>query len=95
MQDIEVLQKELERLRKKCEELGQEILRKNESLHEKNLKLDVLGCVWCDGGCEGGTFRYHDDMELTEHQVNIVERNTARLRRWFENRKLRKEQGTL
>jgi len=83
---------EIERLRKKCKELGQEILCKNEFLHQKNLELDALGYVWCDGGCEGGTFRYHDDMELTENQVEIVERNTIRLRQWFENRRCRRAQ---
>lgn len=38
----------------------------------------------CSGGCDGG-----QSPELTEEIVLEAERNTARLRTWWENKKLK------
>lgn len=63
-----------------------------EALHKKNLALDALGYVWCSGGCDGGVHR-NESREITEEHVVAAERNTTRMREWFENRK-RKESDT-
>lgn len=55
----------------------------------KNKELDALHYVWCDGGCKLGAHRYHDE-KVTEDLVLIAERNTQRLRRWFENSEFKK-----
>lgn len=82
-------QEEIERLREKVADLKRHIKHKDDVLHQKNLELDALGRVWCSGGCEEGVLRYDDDLQLTEQQVRIVERNTIRLRDWLEARKCR------
>ena len=52
-------------------------------LHEKNLKLDALHYVWCSGGCNGGVHRWSENT-ITEEIVLEAERNTKRLREWYE-----------
>lgn len=69
--------------------LKDEITHLNQCLRHKNLALDALGYVWCSGGCASGVFRFSDDIDLTELQVNIVEQNTIRLRQWFEAKRCR------
>ncbi len=59
-----------------------------QTLERKNKELDALTYVWCSGGCEGGAARYTDD-EITEEIVALAERNTKRLRAWFENHKIK------
>jgi hypothetical protein len=62
------------------------------SLERKNRQLDALHLVWCDGGCPRGVHRYQDDDVLvTEELVAAAERNTKRLRRWYEAVKFRHE----
>jgi hypothetical protein len=60
--------------------------------HKRNVQLDALHFVWCDGGCIGGTHRFTEGT-ITEEIVAAAERNTKRLRSWFQNRKLRDERG--
>jgi hypothetical protein len=61
-----------------------------EALVHKNRALDAMHWVWCDGGCPGGVHRYPDEdgimrhAELTEATVREAERNTQRLRRWYD-----------
>ena len=55
-------------------------------LERKNLQLDALGMVWCDGGCPGGVHRYNT-REVTEEHVEFLEKNAARARRWIRNRR--------
>lgn len=72
------------------EELG----KLNGILARKNLQLDALHYVWCDGACEGGTHRHGG--ELTQEIVEEAERNTERLkRRWagLQEKREREEQG--
>jgi len=73
-------------LRQKVKDLKKEITIKDQSLHEKNVALDAMHYVWCDGGCGGGTHRFTED-DLTEEIVKAAESNTARLRRWWNNRR--------
>lgn len=54
----------------------------------RNKQLDALHFVWCNGGCSSGVHRWTDEA-VTEELVCEAERNTARLRNWFETRQLR------
>ena len=36
------------------ESLRRQVTMLNETLHRKNIMLDALHYVWCDGGCGGG-----------------------------------------
>ena len=68
----------------KVKRLGLEMHRLNEILHLKNVALDAMHWVWCDGGCNGGVHRHHQ-QELTEEMVQKAEHNAKRLRSWYEN----------
>jgi hypothetical protein len=59
-------------------------------LERKNRELDALHLVWCDGGCSGGMHRWTDEI-ITGDLVATAERNTARLRRWYNAVKWRLE----
>lgn len=83
---------ELARLRAKNREQARQLRTANESLREKNRELDAAHYVWCSGGCRGGAHRW-TDAEVTEELVALAERNTARLRSWWENRKSRAARG--
>ena len=70
-----------------------EITRLNDALHRKNVQLDALHFVWCDGGCASGVHRY-DHGELTEEIVVEAERNARRLRAWWSNAAFKKQWAT-
>lgn len=53
--------------------------------HKRNVELDTLHYVWCNGGCAGGVHRFGEHPELTEEIVAAAERNTKRLRQWLSN----------
>jgi len=53
---------------------------------ERNLQLDALHFVWCNGGCATGVHRWTDGA-VTEELVREAERNTRRLRTWWEHRR--------
>jgi hypothetical protein len=78
-----------------CEKLRRQIRIQQESLEKKNRALDALHYVWCSGGCTTGVHRHGDPDEITEELVLEAERNTKRLRIWWENRKFRKETGKI
>jgi hypothetical protein len=81
---------QIEKLKEEKRVLQQEVKAQNESLHHKNKILDAMHYVWCDGGCDKGVHRWMD-IELTEEMVEIVERNTKRLRCWYHNHKSKME----
>ncbi len=58
------------------------------ALERKNRELDALHLVWCDGGCPSGVHRW-SDLIVTEELVATAERNTERLREWYDTVKLR------
>lgn len=62
-------------------------------IQRKNLELDALHFVWCDGGCSSGVHRWSKKV-LTEEVVKEAERNTKRLRRWFNNNQSRSNYAT-
>jgi hypothetical protein len=59
----------------------------------RNRDLDALHLVWCDGGCSSGVHRWSDG-KITEELVQAAERNTQRLRRWYNAVKWRLEHYT-
>jgi hypothetical protein len=67
----------------------------NDSLRKKNLMLDALHYVWCDGGCEGGVHRFEEmeNIPLTEDIVRKAEYMALRLRTWFTNKQYRDKKG--
>jgi hypothetical protein len=81
---------ELEQLREKVRQQRAEIAHLSGVLREKNLLLDALHVVWCNGGCPRGVHRFQDkDVLVTEQLVSAAERNTARLRQWYDAVKYR------
>lgn len=83
---------ELARLRAENAELRRRLTFQRDNNHERNVELDALHYVWCDGGCECGTHRFTLG-EVTEEVVVAAERNTKRLRSWWENKKHRAARG--
>ena len=55
----------------------------------RNLELDGLHYVWCDGGCRGGIHRFGEHPPLTQEMVELAVRNTNRLLRWFVNKEFK------
>jgi hypothetical protein len=83
---------EIARLRAKIAELRATVARNEAQLARRNRELDALHMVWCNGGCPGGVHRYQgEDVLVTEELVAIAERNTKRLRGWYETVKHRLE----
>jgi len=70
------------------ENLRAEIRKMQLALERKNRELDALHYVWCDGGGATGTHRW-TVQNITEEVVKEAERNTDRLREWWENAKFR------
>lgn len=54
--------------------------------HQRNVEMDALHYVWCDGGCKSGVHRFGEHPPLTEAIIAAAERNVQRLRRWFVNK---------
>ena len=79
---------ELARVRREVDGLKRQLTFQRENNHERNVELDSLHYVWCNGGCKGGVHRFTPG-EVTEEVVQAAERNTARLRQWWENKKFR------
>jgi hypothetical protein len=69
--------------------LKNEVAKKDRALHARNVALDGMAWVWCDGGCKGGVFRF-SDTQLTGEMLHMIERNTERLKRWAANRDYRR-----
>lgn len=63
------------------------------ALESKNKALDAMHYVWCDGGCHTGTHRW-TEQTITEEIVQEAERNTRRLRSWFNNAEGRQKRNT-
>lgn len=84
--DTDVRIKELEAER---DNLKLEVTRACLNNHRRNLELDALHYVWCDGGCRTGTHRFEHREPLTEEIVQSAVSNTRRLVAWWENRQSR------
>lgn len=65
--------------------LKYELAKANANNRKRNLQLDALKFVWCDGGCSRGVNRWQD-KEPTEEELFEIVRNTNRLIAWFINK---------
>jgi len=88
MKMVSIPEEELERLKSKNRQQAREIRIIQEALRAKNLDLDAMHFVWCDGGCSRGVHRFSETI-LTEEMILRAERNTKRLRRWYNTVKWR------
>ena len=76
------------------EKLKMQLRLANARNHERNVQLDALHFVWCSGGCYMGVHRFGDcDRPLTEETVIEAERNTVRMRQWWNANRWRVEHG--
>lgn len=82
----------LQALEAKIANQARELEHLNRVLHEKNVALDALHYVWCDGGCDGGAHRFSPG-QLTEEIVATAEREVRRMRAWLENYKFQHGPG--
>lgn len=82
------LYEQIAQLRAKVAELHKQLQLAQENNHRRNVELDALHHVWCSGGCDEGVHRWAEG-EITQEIVDAAVRNTERLVKWFENRKLR------
>lgn len=83
MKTVSIPEEELERLKAKNRDQAAQITDLINVLARKNLDLDALSFVWCDGGCTSGVHRF-SEMILTADMVLRAEQNTKRLRSWYE-----------
>lgn len=81
---------ENERQANKIKSLKKQITYLNDCLNKKNIALDAMHWVWCNGGCHSGVHRYVPD-EVTEEIVVLAENNAKRLRTWFSNAEFKKK----
>jgi len=79
----------IQQLEKKIETQKRELATLNECLRLKNRDLDAMHYVWCSGGCETGTHRYHKE-HLTKELVQLAKYHTNRLITHFNNQEFRK-----
>lgn len=80
---------ETENLHKKIKSLKREIHLMQEQAYRRNLELDALHYVWCDGGCPKGVHRYGEHPPLTKEIVKEAQRSVKRLTQWYNNSEFR------
>jgi hypothetical protein len=79
---------ELENLKDKNRGQAREIRLLTEKLRQNRVDLDALTFVWCSGGCPSGVHRF-SETRLTEEMIDRAERNTKRMRSWYNTVKWR------
>ncbi len=75
---------EVEELKETIKTLREELTQAYSNNHERNLQLDALKFVWCDGSCSTGAHRWQDKKPTEEELFEIV-KNTNRLISWYIN----------
>jgi len=81
---------ELAALRHRVRQQARQIRTMQEAAERRNRDLDALHLVWCSGSCANGVHRYTDE-KITAALVEAAERNTERLRTWYDGVKWRLE----
>ena len=83
---------EVTRLRAEVAELRRQLTIARDNNHRRNVELDALHYVWCDGGCFTGVHRYDGKGPdaITPEIVEAAVRNTERLVSWARSRDTRK-----
>lgn len=79
---------EVDKLNYKIEELKRQLTMQSDRNHQRNVELDALRYVWCDGGCPGGVHRWTPG-EFTDEIIEAAIRNTNRMIRYHGNKKFR------
>ena len=81
-------EEEVVRLRAENAELRRQLTIARDNNHRRNVELDALHYVWCDGGCSTGVHRYDGKgpEAITPEIVAAAVRNTERLVKWSETR---------
>lgn len=87
---------EVTRLRAEIEELRQQLAIAQRNNQRRNVELDALHYVWCDGGCSAGVHRYDGKgpEAITPEIVAAAVRNTERLVTWSRNHAARAAEGS-
>ena len=86
---LEVAELRIKNLERRIVEQRDQLKFANENNRKRNLELDALHYVWCDGGCSGGAHRWQD-RPPTQEIVKLAVRNTNRLVTYFVNMENRK-----
>jgi hypothetical protein len=87
---VESLRETLARQDEQIKKLKEELTEACERNHERNVQLDALHFVWCDGGCLSGAHRFdHAPEKVTAEVVKEARKNTDRLERWWASRDYR------
>lgn len=75
-------------VRAREQELRQQLTRAQRNNHARNVALDALHFVWCDGGCDTGVHRFDGagPDAVTREVVEAAIRNTERLIAWYQTR---------
>jgi hypothetical protein len=87
-EDIPRLLADNDALRAENAELRWQLTHAQRNNHRRNVELDALHYVWCDGGCSTGVHRYDGKgpETITPEIVAAAVRNTERLVKWSETR---------
>jgi hypothetical protein len=72
----------IEKLEKENYELKRQLSNQRDNNHRRNVELDALHYVWCDGGCKSGVHRWSKNT-ITQEVVDAAVRNTNRLVAWY------------
>lgn len=83
--EVAAAQSRAEKLREQVGNLRHELTIQRANNHERNVALDALRYVWCNGGCGGGVCRYSHDVPVTQEVVDAAIENTGRLVCWWRN----------
>jgi hypothetical protein len=78
-----------------CAEMRRQVETAQNNNRLRNLELDALHYVWCDGGCRYGVHRFGEHPPLTADIVAAAERSVNRLKSWFINAAGHKLPGTV
>lgn len=76
-------------LRTKVQRQAEALSTAQAAAERRNIELDALHYVWCDGGCESGVHRYGEHPPLTKEIVEAAQKYVQRLTRWWNNSEFR------
>lgn len=87
---IRSLESLLAAARAEIEALKEQLASAQQNNRKRNLELDALHFVWCNGGCEGGVHRWSTET-VTPELVDAAVTQVNRLIYWANNAGLRKQ----
>ena len=81
--DVDATDARIASLEEERDRLKRELTFAQANNRTRNIELDALHYVWCDGGCKGGVHRFGEHPPLTAEIVAAAKRNTRRLESWY------------